>query len=319
MGPLLYIIFTNDIPDIVHHHPVDYLAPTPHCHDCGSIVCYVDDSTYSHGESDPRALSTVLSDQYRKISDYMAANKLVINGDKTHLVVIGTKKTAAGRQQVSINADGHEIVPSRSEKLLGGIISDDLKWKEHLLGSNQSLVSQLTGRINGLLKVASSAPVKTRLMVANGIFMSKLVYLIQLWGNSDKYLLKAIQILQNKAARVVTGKTWWTPVRRLLQECKWLSVNQLIFYHTALQTHKILKNGSPVYFSKNMSTVHPYRTRQATGGSIWRGGEDLTGTSFSSRGAQAYNSLPANIRSCRTLNTFKYKLRIWVAENIPID
>ena len=319
LGPLLYILFTNDIPDIVHHHPVDYLAPAPHCHDCGSTICYVDDSTYSHGESDPTALSNTLSEQYRKISDYMAANKLVINGDKTHLVVMGTKRTAASRQQVSINADGHTIVPSRSEKLLGGMISDDLKWKEHLLSGNQSLVSQLSSRINGLLKVASRAPIKTRLMVANGIFMSKLVYLIQLWGYSDKYLLKAIQILQNKAARVVTGKTWWTPVRILLKDCKWLSINQLVFFHTALQTHKIIRSGFPVYFSQNMSTVHPYRTRQATDGSIWRGEEDLTGTSFSSRGAQTYNSLPASIKNCRTVETFKYKLRKWVATNIPID
>ena len=52
-------------------------------------MCYVDDSTYSHGEEDPEALSNNLSEQYSKISAYMAANKLVINGDKTHLVVMG--------------------------------------------------------------------------------------------------------------------------------------------------------------------------------------------------------------------------------------
>ena len=319
LGPLLYIIFTNDIPDIVHQHPVDYLSPVPHCLDCGSTVCYVDDSKYSHGESDPVALSNTLSEQYSKVADYMAANKLVINGDKTHLVVLGKKKTTAMKQRVTINADGHTIAPSRSEKLLGGILSDDMKWKEHLLSSNESLVSQLTRHINGLLKIGSRAPMSTRLMVANGIFMSKLVYLIQLWGNSDKCQLKAIQILQNRAARVVTGKSWWTPVRGLLQDCKWLSVKQLVFYHTALQTHKILTSGRPVYFKQKMNTVHPYRTRQATGGSIWRGEEDLTGASFSSRAAQSYNSLPASIRGSRTLNTFKYKLRKWVVTNIPLD
>ena len=254
-----------------------------------------------------------------KLNNYIASNRLVINGDKTHLLVLGTKKTAAQRHEVEVNADGHIILPSRSEKLLGGIVSEDMKWKEHLLNSNHSLVSQLTSRLNGLLKVASRASISTRLMVANGIFMSKLVYLIQLWGNSDKYLLKAIQILQNKAARSVTGKTYWTPVRRLLKDCKWLSVKQLVFYHTALQTHKILMSGSPAYFRLNMNTAHPYRTRQATGGSIWRGEEDLTGMSFRSRGAQAYNSLPVDIRSCRIMNTFKYKLRKWVASNIPID
>ena len=71
-----------------------------------------------------------------------------------------------------------------------------------------------------------------------------------------------IQILQNKAARVVTGKTWWTPVRTLLQDCKWLSINQLVFFHTALQTHEIIRSGFPVYLRQNMSTVHPYRNTE---------------------------------------------------------
>ena len=108
----------------------------------------------------------------------MAANKLVLNGAE-HLVVMGTKKTAARRQEVFVQADGHRIKPSKSEKLLGGTTSEDMKWKEHLLNSDQSLVTQLTSRINGLVKVAPRAPMTTRLMVANGIVMSKLCYLIQ--------------------------------------------------------------------------------------------------------------------------------------------
>ena len=167
--------------------------------------------------------------------------------------------------------------------------------------------------------VAYRAPMTTRLMVANGIFMSKLCYLIQVWGGCEKYLIKSLQILQNRAARTVTGKSWWTPVRRLLQDCKWLSVRQLIFYQTALQTHKILVNRNPLYFKQRMNTNHPYRTRQAAGGSIWRGEEELTGTGFTSRGAQVYNKLPVYIRNCRNLQTFKHKLKQWVSSNIPTD
>ena len=239
LGPLLYILFTNDIPDLVHDHLVNFETPAPYCESCGSTVCYVDDSTFSHGEQDPAVLSQKLTQQYDRISDYMAANRLVINGDKTHLVVMGTKKTAARRQEVSVQAGGHLIQPSQTEKLLGGVISEDLKWKAHLVGSDQSLVKQLTSRINGLVKVALRAPKETRLMVANGIFISKLCYLIQLWGGCEKYLVKSLQVLQNRAARLVTGKSWFTPTRRLLQECNWLSVTQLIFYQTVLQTHKV--------------------------------------------------------------------------------
>ena len=55
-------------------------------------MCYVDDSTFSLARSDPATLSAELTEQYQVISGYMAANKLVINADKTHLIVMGTKK-----------------------------------------------------------------------------------------------------------------------------------------------------------------------------------------------------------------------------------
>ena len=130
------------------------------------------------GDTDPQELSEKLSSQYKIISDYMAANHLVINADKTHLIVMGTKKTAARRNEVSLVAGEHIIEHSRTEKLLGANICEDLKWKEHLLQNEQSVVRQLTGRINGLVKVCARGSPGTRLKVANGIFSSKLCYLI---------------------------------------------------------------------------------------------------------------------------------------------
>ena len=50
----------------------------------------------------------------------MAANKLVINGDKTHLVVMGSTAHTAKRQEVRLQAGDHTILPSSSEELLGG-------------------------------------------------------------------------------------------------------------------------------------------------------------------------------------------------------
>ena len=79
---------------------------------------------------------------------------------------------------VTLQAGEHTITPSRTEKLLGGYISENLKWREHLVDSEQSLVRQLTSRLNGLVKVAHHASFTTRLMVANGIFASKLCYLV---------------------------------------------------------------------------------------------------------------------------------------------
>ena len=87
---------------------------------------------------------------------------------------------AEKRNMVSMQADNHTIMPSKQEKLLGCIVSDNLKWKQHILENEQSMVRQLTSRINGLSMITSKADFSTKLMVANGLVMSKVCYLIQL-------------------------------------------------------------------------------------------------------------------------------------------
>ena len=62
-------------------------------------------------------------------------------------------------------------------------------------------MKQLTGRINGLKKISRNATYNTRLMVANGVVMSKLVYLITVCGGAQQYLLNGLQVQQLTAAR----------------------------------------------------------------------------------------------------------------------
>ena len=71
--------------------------------------------------------------------------------------------------------------------------------------------------------------------------MSKLTYLIILWGGAQQYLINALQIQQLVAARLVCGGSCWRWSRqKLLTSVGWLSVKQLVFYHTVLQAHKII-------------------------------------------------------------------------------
>ena len=81
------------------------------------------------------------------------------------------------------------VKPSQTEKLLGGQLHQSLEWSHYIRGSKGSLLSQLTSRIAGLRKVSINGSFKTRLMVANGAVMSKLGYLIILWGGANESLL----------------------------------------------------------------------------------------------------------------------------------
>ena len=185
-------------------------------------------------------------------------------------------------------------------------------------------MKQLTGRINGLKKITQNCSFSTRLMVANGVYMSKVVYMMTLWGGAQLYLLKALQVQQLTAARCLCGfmsKRWSR--MKLLKKVNWLSIRQLIYYHTVLQALKTIRLGKPAIIHQNISTQHPYRTRGATMGNI-RFGETFFGdsalvkASFKNRAVHWYNEVPASVRT-GSLASVKIKLKKWVWQYVPID
>ena len=99
---------------------------------------------------------------------------------------------------IILNTGTEAIEPIYSEKLLGGHIINDFKFNEHLKDNDNSAFKSLTSCVNALAKISSVASFKIRKMVANGIVISKLVYLIQWWGGCSDYLITYLQVLQNR-------------------------------------------------------------------------------------------------------------------------
>ena len=156
-------------------------------------------------------------------------------------------------------------------------------------------------------------------MIANGVIMSKLSHLIILWGGAKQYLLKALQVKQLAAARTVCGAASWRWSRRkILDRVGWLSIKQLIFYHTVLQVHKTLQTQRPRPLFNTLSSSYPYRTRRATAGMIRQDPSFSNLNTFKYRAMQSYNRVPESVRQGST-NSVKIKLRKWIKSNIPID
>ena len=161
-------------------------------------------------------------------------------------------------------------------------------------------------------------------MIANGFIMSKIVYLIPLWAGTEKYLLKSLQIVQNKAARIVTRKGKRTHVKVLLRECGWLSVVQLGVFHSLVTIYKIFQTKSPHYLYLTLSSDCSRVLRASSDLRIRLGSESQAGTelakkSFKYRATRHWNMLPLEIKQATKVETFKFKLKKWVSENIPIN
>ena len=326
LGPLCYVLFTNDLPETIldTSSHVHWSQLTTHCPECGGLCCFADDSTYSVASQDQDILEQKLNEKYTVMANYLGDNRLKLNDDKTHLLIMTTQqKRRLLDINIQINTPTEEIKPIKSERLLGIIIQEDLKWSEYILHHEKSLIKQLTSRLSALRLISGIASFKIRLMIANGIFCSKLIFQISLWGGAEEYLLNSLQIVQNKAARFVTRRGKYTPVAELLKQCGWLSVRQLVFYHSVSLIHKTITSKSPKYIFSKLSSEFPYNTRLAESESVRMGPDfqaklDLTERSFMNRATVNFNQLPAELRKILKIETFKLKLKIWVIENYKI-
>ena len=192
------------------------------------------------------------------------------------------------------------------------------------------MLKVLNNRLNALKKVSKAASFKSRKMVANGIIISRLLYLIPLWSGCEGYLLNSLQIVQNKAARLVTKCGKRTPVKSLLNQCGWLSVAQLSVFHSLVLVFKVLETKSPQYLYDKLSGTQEemhYETRytreQQRNQTIKLGPDshaegELAKRSFKYRASAKWNTLPLSIRQARNLRNFKFELKKWVLTNVPI-
>ena len=315
LGPILYCLMVNDLPEVPYNHePKDPSFWNCHCHDCGGLACFADDSSYSYSGHDPVKINEDIKHSYNLVSEYMAANKLILNSEKTHLMVMASRAQHRihGNYGVELDTGKEMIQPEEHDRLLGCEIKCDFTWKEHLQDNQLSLVRQLTSRINALKKISFAASFQTRKMVANGVLMSRIIYAIQLWGGTSNYLLDMLQVLQNRAARLVTRRNIYTSEHQLLLECGWLNVRQMVAFHDAVQIFKILKEEKPVALYRRISKTFSYRTRAASTGALvdnHRTRGEISKESFLVRATKLWNKLPASVRQSENVKQFKAGLK----------
>ena len=116
LGPLLYTLFTNELPEVIHDHFANQLDqagqvcqewPEYHLGDTenGSICCYADDTSLTCTDSRPAALSIKLTERYKIIAEFMRNNRLKLNDDKTHLLVMDTGQSRVRSQAYRLVED----------------------------------------------------------------------------------------------------------------------------------------------------------------------------------------------------------------------
>ena len=111
------------------------------------------------------------------------------------------------------------------------------------------LKNKLKKRLGGLSNLKWIMNTSLKKNIVQGVFNSFLCYCLALFGGCSVLDLKFLQVQQNKAAQIVLGMPPRSHRDYMFDKLNWLTVNQLIVYHTSrvkwpVLTQKIRKWGA---------------------------------------------------------------------------
>ena len=183
----------------------------------------------------------------------------------------------------------------------------DLKWSEQVA----TLIGKLKTRLAGLdhLKLIMGKTNKTT--IVEGVFNSVLCYCLPLFGGCNVSELQALQVQQNRAARIVLNLPPRTNRDFMFDKLVWMTVQQLVAYHTLITVFRIRKSQEPEYLATALG-----RDNRCGNIIVSNSKLGLYKKSFVPRGSVLWNRLPKSLRNQKKVGKFKKDLRTWVAEHV---
>ena len=283
------------------------------CPKCGSIIVYADDSTFVTSSSTRSENQEKINDNLENMKLFLLANKLCVNEDKTCLIEPMIKQRRCkvrGAPPFIIaldeNNDQVTLRPKKSSRLLGVNVGEDLTWKSHLISGEKPLLAALRKQLGTIKFLSKNMNVKCRKVLAEGLVLSRIKYLLPLWGGTTDNLIRKVQVIVNNLARTVTGMGRRTSTVTLMKQCDWLTVKEMVFYFSITEMWRNIHLQKPKYFSSTFkldnqglsdNTVPRLKT---------------TNHSYKWRVTQNWNSMSEELRTCKKLPLLKKKLKQWL-------
>ena len=251
LGPLLFLIYINDLHSSIKHCKVFHFADDTN-------LLKIDDSI--------KKMEKLINVDLKILYNWLLANKISLNCDKTELIFF--RKPGYKVPDMKIKMNGHRIIPSKNIKYLGIYIDQHLNFNFHC-----EMLSKKLKRANGMLSKA-----RHYLETANlknlyyAIFSSHLTYGCQVWAQNVNVHNTKIFNLQKRALRILTFSDNNEHSNPLFSQLSILKLADQVKLKNCVFVHNTLNKTSPHcfegYFSL-LSDIHTVNTRQSSLGCIY--------------------------------------------------
>ena len=234
MGPLLFLVYINDL-------PLENAS--------GKTSLFADDSTITVRGKEIHFVKEHLSNEAVRTNKWCYENGMALSFEKTKAMLILSKAKESRLDEteidIKININGTQMKNTKQEKLLGALIDNNLTWHSQVKKVKQTIAFKLSI----LRKIRHYLPAKTRILYYNYYIKPHLQYCCTIWGQCNKTDIYSIIKLQKQAARLILDADKYSPSSPLFDQLEWETFDKIVQEKQATMVFKALNNLTPDYIS----------------------------------------------------------------------
>ena len=254
LGPLLFLIYINDLPNISKKL---------------KFFLFADDTNIYYESSNLKELEITINKELKWLNQWLSVNRLALNIKKTNYIIFHPKNKLI-KETITLTINKKAIDEKKYVKYLGILIDSSLSWKFHI----DNVTKKISRSIGVLYKLRSFVNSSILVNMYYSLIYPHFIYAVQVWGSACDLYINKLQVLQKRAVRMITfsdnldnptlGLAHTGP---LFHKLEILRIKDIYDIHISKFVFECLHDISPIQFCswfKLTSNVHRHATRTNT-------------------------------------------------------
>ena len=284
IGPLLFVLFINDLPEILMN----------------ISKLYADDTKIMNEES-TLSLQSDLDLAFKWTQDWLV---------KFNIAKCMVMHYGHNNKKSPLFIDGQQLNTTESERDLGVIFSNNLKWRNQII--------TCVGKANQILGMIRKCFVHMDVKLLRSLYVTfvrpLLEFAIPVWSPIQKGDIDLLESVQHRATRLIPSLKKISYENRL-KALDLTTLSERRQRGDMIQLYKIfngidkLETSKTIAVQLNQTRGHRFKYQKEITKQVHR--ENF----FFNRSANLWNSLPSEVVNAETVNSFKAGLDCWMSSH----